>query len=156
MNRLLLAVFMMILQAIPAYAVTTLATDSHALYPFATPIQQERFYGLTAQLRCLVCQNQSLADSNAPFAQDMREQIFRLLNQGQTDQQIIAFLTKRYGDFVRYQPPFKPSTLLLWVMPFAVLIGGILIVLRTVQTQLRRLPAHKLIDSTNSEKPIAK
>lgn len=88
---------------------------------------EQRYRGLIAELRCLVCQNQSIAESNAPLAEDLREQVRAQIAAGKSDEEIIAFLTERYGDFVRYRPAFKGRTLLLWLGPFALLAvaGGI-------------------------------
>lgn len=88
---------------------------------------EQRYRALIAELRCLVCQNQSIAESNAPLAEDLREQVRAQIAAGKSDDEIIAFLTERYGDFVRYRPAFKGRTLLLWLGPFALLAlaGGI-------------------------------
>ena len=79
---------------------------------------------LTQQVRCLVCQNETLADSRAELAEDLRKQIREQMKAGKSDQEILAFLTERYGDFVLYNPPVKVTTYLLWFGPFALLIGG--------------------------------
>lgn len=79
---------------------------------------------LSRELRCLVCQNQTLADSSAPLAEDLRREIRELAAKGMTDQQITDYLVDRYGDFVRYRPPMKTSTVLLWIGPFALLLVG--------------------------------
>jgi cytochrome c-type biogenesis protein CcmH len=91
---------------------------------------EQRYRALIAELRCLVCQNQSIAESNAPLAEDLREQVRAQIAAGKSDDEIIAFLTERYGDFVRYRPAFKGRTLLLWLGPFALLAvaGGIAVV----------------------------
>ena len=81
-----------------------------------------RYHALIAELRCLVCQNQSIAESNAPLAGDLREQVRAQIAAGRSDEEIIEFVTARYGDFVRYRPAFKGKTLLLWLGPFAVLL----------------------------------
>lgn len=107
------------------FNVSVFAADNADLYTFASPAYKPRFYHLTNEFRCLVCQNQALADSNAPFAQDMRKQILLMLNQGATDKEITDFLVQRYGEFVRYQPPFNQSTVLLWALPGILLIGGL-------------------------------
>jgi cytochrome c-type biogenesis protein CcmH len=88
---------------------------------------EHRYRALIAELRCLVCQNQSIAESNAPLAEDLREQVRAQIAAGKSDDEIIAFLTERYGDFVRYRPAFKGRTLLLWLGPFALLAlaGGV-------------------------------
>lgn len=102
------------------------AQDNADLYTFAHPVYQKRFHDLTHQLRCLVCQNQTLADSNAPLAEDMRQQIFTMVNQGSTDEEIKQFLVKRYGEFISYEPPLNRSTFLLWTTPAILLIAGVL------------------------------
>jgi cytochrome c-type biogenesis protein CcmH len=84
----------------------------------------ERLKRLSEELRCLVCQNQTLADSNADLAVDLKRQIETLLAQGQSDNQIRDYLVARYGDFVLYRPPLQGNTLLLWIGPFAMLAGG--------------------------------
>jgi len=85
---------------------------------------QDRIRLLEEKLRCLVCQNQTLADSNAELAGDLRKQVAEQVAAGKTDEQIIEYLTARYGDFVLYDPPFKARTVLLWVGPFALLLLG--------------------------------
>jgi cytochrome c-type biogenesis protein CcmH len=79
---------------------------------------------LTEQLRCLVCQNETLADSRADLAEDLRKQIREQIKAGKSDQEIIGFLTERYGDFVLYKPPVKKTTYLLWFGPFVLLVAG--------------------------------
>ena len=87
----------------------------------------ERFKRLSEELRCLVCQNQTLADSNADLAVDLKRQIASMLSQGQTDSQIRDYMVARYGDFVLYRPPVQRNTWLLWGGPFAMLAGGALL-----------------------------
>jgi cytochrome c-type biogenesis protein CcmH len=84
-----------------------------------------RAQAIAEQLRCLVCQNQTIAESDAPLAQDLRMQVNEQLAQGKSDQQVIAFMVARYGDFVLYRPPVKPVTWLLWFGPFVLLGGGL-------------------------------
>jgi cytochrome c-type biogenesis protein CcmH len=95
-------------------------------YQFVSPIEQQRFADLTANLRCLVCQNQTIAESNAPLAADLREAVYQQVKQGQSDQAIINYLVARYGHFILYQPPMNASTIGLWFGPFVLLIGGVL------------------------------
>jgi len=85
----------------------------------------KRVAALAEELRCLVCQNQTLAESNAPLAVDLRNQVREQLAQGASEQQVRDFMVARYGDFVLYRPPFKATTLLLWVGPFCLLLAGI-------------------------------
>ncbi len=96
------------------------------VYQFANPEIELRYQSLTEELRCLVCQNQNIADSHAELAQDLRRKVYEKLNSGETNEQIIAYMTERYGDFVLYRPPFNPRTLILWLAPvLTLLIGGI-------------------------------
>jgi cytochrome c-type biogenesis protein CcmH len=88
---------------------------------------EARLKALSEELRCLVCQNQTLADSTAPLAQDLRREVRELAQQGKSDAEIKEYLVARYGDFVLYKPPVKPTTWLLWFGPFAFLLGGALI-----------------------------
>ncbi|WP_263139383.1 cytochrome c-type biogenesis protein [Pseudomonas sp. RIT-PI-AD] len=95
-------------------------------FTFASDAQRERFHELTKELRCPKCQNQDIADSNAPIAADLRREIHRMLEQGQSDEQIVEFLVARYGDFVRYKPPLDARTALLWYGPAGLLLAGVL------------------------------
>ncbi len=90
----------------------------------ADPLLEKRMIGLADKLRCLVCQNESLASSHAELAEDLRREVREQMKTGKTDQEIIDYLVARYGDFVLYDPPMKSYTLLLWFGPFALLLGG--------------------------------
>ena len=103
--------------------------------------EQVRFRDLTAQLRCVMCQNQSLADSNAPIAHDLRLEVLRLMREGKTDAEIKKYLVARYTDFVLYQPEVKPMTWLLWFGPAALLLAGGALVYGIVRRNARRAPA---------------
>jgi cytochrome c-type biogenesis protein CcmH len=105
--------------------------------PFANHAQELRFQHLTRQLRCPMCQNETLADSNAPIARDLRNQIFKLMQQGQSDDQIKQYLVARYSDYILYDPPLKPGTLLLWFGPLAILLGGAGVVLAAIRKRKR-------------------
>jgi len=91
---------------------------------FASDEQEQRFKDLTEELRCAVCQNQSLADSDAPLAHDLRQEIHDMMMDGQSNEQIRGFLVDRYGDFVLYRPAIGGNTLLLWLAPALLLLGG--------------------------------
>ena len=91
----------------------------------ANPALEARMMVLAAELRCLVCQNQSIADSHAGLAEDLRQQIRELLAKGQSERQILDYMTERYGDFVLYRPPLKASTALLWVGPVLLMVGAL-------------------------------
>lgn len=88
------------------------------------PAVEARLKQLAGELRCLVCQNQTLADSNAPLAEDLRREVREMIVKDMSDREIVDFLVSRYGDFVLYRPPLKTTTMLLWVGPFVLLIGG--------------------------------
>ncbi len=95
---------------------------------FPTPQLKARYHHLIGELRCLVCQNQSLADSNADLAEDLRDEVYTMLLAGKSDRDIVAFLVNRYGDFVLYRPPVKKTTMLLWFGPFVALaLGGFIL-----------------------------
>lgn len=98
------------------------AFSASDFYAFDTIEKQQRFQLLTSQLRCLVCQNQNIAESNASLAVDLRQQIFHEIQQGKTDQDIIHYLVSRYGDFILYKPPFNFMTAGLWCVPFVFLL----------------------------------
>ena len=100
---------------------------------FSSPQHEVRYKQLTAELRCLVCQNQNVADSDAPLAQDLRREVFRMLNENNTDAQIMDYMVQRYGDFVLYRPPVKPLTLALWAGPFVLAILGLLLLWRVMK-----------------------
>jgi cytochrome c-type biogenesis protein CcmH len=108
-------------------------------YEFAKEGDRERFRELTKELRCPKCQNQDIADSNAPIAADLRKEIFRMLGEGKDDQQIIGFMVDRYGDFVRYKPALTMRTALLWFGPWALLLGGVVIIVLIVRRRRRAL-----------------
>ncbi|MGB4499045.1 MAG: cytochrome c-type biogenesis protein [Methylococcaceae bacterium] len=96
------------------------------VYQFATPELELRYQSLTEELRCLVCQNQNIADSHAELAQDLRRKVYEKLNAGESNKQIIDYMTERYGDFVLYRPPFNVRTFILWLAPvLTILIGAI-------------------------------
>lgn len=106
-------------------------TFANSLYPLPTARQEVQFEYLLKELRCLVCQNQDLADSNAELAKDLRNQVYNLVKEGQSDSEIINYLTARYGDFILFKPPVKPLTAMLWFGPALFLLLGLLIFWRT-------------------------
>ena len=101
-----------------------------AIYPFETPKQQAQFRGLLRDLRCLVCQNQDLADSNAGLAKDLRDEVYTHVQAGESDDEIMRYLTMRYGDFILFKPPVKAVTSMLWFGPFVFLVVGLGLFLR--------------------------
>jgi len=119
-----------------------LAFAAAALVPqdFRDAAEESRFQNLVKELRCLVCQNQNLADSDAGLAQDLRNEVFEMMRDGKTDSEIRDFLVARYGEFVLYRPPVQPTTWLLWFGPAAVLLAGLVVIVRIVQRRARALP----------------
>ena len=109
---------------------------------------EARLKALAEELRCLVCQNQTIADSNAPLALDLRNQIRDQVKQGRSDDEIRGYMVQRYGDFVLYSPPMRATTVLLWAGPFALLLVGAAIYLITV----RRRPAAKVQQPLSGER----
>ena len=109
---------------------------------------ERRVTNLAHELRCLVCQNQTIADSNAPLAVDLRNQIREQLAAGKSERDVVDFMVARYGDFVLYRPPLKGSTILLWVGPFAFLVLGFYLLLRFLRR--RRIAAPQLSDAERS------
>ncbi len=102
---------------------------------FASPAQETRFHALVAELRCVMCQNQSLADSNAQIAHDLRREVLTLMGQGKSDAEIKDYLVARYGEFVLYKPRVESSTWLLWFGPALLLAGGGVLVARIVRAR---------------------
>jgi cytochrome c-type biogenesis protein CcmH len=121
-----------------AVACAALAIDA---LPFKDDAEQLRFQRLTAELRCTVCQNQNLADSNAELARDLRLKVFEMMQDGRSDAQIKQFLVDRYGDFVLYDPPVKPTTWALWFGPALVVLIGAFVVVGAIRRRSRALPA---------------
>ncbi|MCO6055479.1 cytochrome c-type biogenesis protein CcmH [Pseudomonas sp. MOB-449] len=122
-------------------ALTGAARAAIDTYEFKDEAERERFRTLTEELRCPKCQNQNIADSNAPIATDLRREIYRMLEEGKSNQDIVDFLVARYGDFVLYKPPVNARTLLLWYGPAGLLVGG-LVVLGIIVVRRRRVENH--------------
>ena len=129
---------MNLLRAIAVSVMLALAANANAVvygqYEFDDDEQLERYKVLIYELRCLVCQNQNLADSNAELAGDLRREVHRLILEGKSSQDVIDFMVARYGDFILYRPPLKAKTLLLWGGPFVLGLGALVFLL----VQLRR------------------
>ena len=117
---------------------------------FTDPELQERYERLTRELRCLVCQNETIADSNAMLAADLRREVRELLGNGAADAEVRAFMTERYGDFVLYRPPVAPRTWLLWAAPALLLLGAIGIAAIVI---LRRVRAARANPAALDEEP---
>lgn len=120
--------------------VALLAAGPRAMAAEAVPTEQDpetnaRAVALSQQLRCLVCQNQTIADSNAELAVDLRRQVREQIAAGRTDREILDYMTQRYSDFVLYRPPFKPTTFLLWAGPILLLVAATLVLVRLVRSR---------------------
>ena len=116
--------------------------------PFKDHAQELRFQHLTHQLRCPMCQNETLADSNAPIARDLRNQIFRMMQEGRSDDEIRQYLVARYSEFVLYDPPLTVGTSLLWFGPLLILLGGAGVVLVLIRQRSR---AARTMDETPTD-----
>jgi cytochrome c-type biogenesis protein CcmH len=124
----------MVILLFPSLAVAGEAT------PLAeNPQIEARLKVLAVELRCLVCQNQTLADSNAPLAEDLRREVREMIARNMSDKEIIDFLVTRYGDFVLYRPPLKTTTTLLWVGPFLLLVGGAIALVMALRRRQKKV-----------------
>ncbi|MDW3094894.1 MAG: cytochrome c-type biogenesis protein [Gammaproteobacteria bacterium] len=110
------------------------------------PEYEERYEHLLSELRCLVCQNQTVAESPADLSNDLRIEVKEMLERGATDQEILKFMSDRYGDFVLYNPPVKPRTYLLWIGPFLLLAGGLITALMLVKRRSMDITDNELND----------
>ena len=129
------------------------------LKQFKNAEQEQRYKNIIDELRCLVCQNQNLADSNAGLAQDLRKQVHKMILAGEDDEAIFDFMVTRYGDFVLYRPPFKATTFLLWVGPFIIFVFGLFMLIRFIRqrkkvvvTELNSGDKEKLKQLLNEDK----
>lgn len=128
MKHIIITLTLLLLLPVASYA-----TEDN--FAFDDPAQRATFLRLTEELRCPMCQNQNIADSDAMIAHDMRRKVYSLLKEGKSEQQVIDFMKARYGDFVHYQPPVTAATLWLWAAPVLFAVVAILVVVR------RRKPA---------------
>jgi cytochrome c-type biogenesis protein CcmH len=147
MSRTLLQVLLVLMLAFPGLA----AAQAIDPLPFKDHAQEVRFQELTRQLRCLVCQNENLADSNADLARDLRHEVFGLMQQGKSDGEIKQYLVDRYSDFVLYDPPVKPSTWFLWFGPGLFLLIGAAVVLVTIRRRRAARVDSRLLDGVSNE-----
>ena len=119
---------LLVIASLPVFALAKEAQPAAA-----DPALEERLMKLSKELRCLVCQNETLADSRADLAEDLRGQIREQMKAGKSDREIVAYLTARYGKFILYNPPVDPTTYLLWFGPFVLLLAGLLLLFRYVK-----------------------
>jgi cytochrome c-type biogenesis protein CcmH len=113
------------------------------------PVTEQRLITISEEMRCLVCQNESLAGSRSDLANDLRREIRILINEGKTDEQIRNFMVERYGDFVLYRPPVKPITWLLWIGPFVILLAGIIGLMVYLRRRNQSMPSSTLSEADN-------
>tara|TARA_R110001632_G_scaffold7435_1_gene29671 strand:- start:49788 stop:50198 length:411 start_codon:yes stop_codon:yes gene_type:complete len=116
----------------------TLPSMAEELMLFSSSLNQARYQSLVEELRCPKCQNQNLADSGSGIAVDLREQVYQMIEQGKTDQEIVDYMVARYGEFVLYRPPYSSATFLLWYGPFILLGLGLLIFFFIVMANRKR------------------
>lgn len=109
---------------------------------FSSPEHEERYHTVVDELRCLVCQNQTIAESNAGLASDLRREVYRMVEDDQSTDEIVGFMVARYGDFVLYRPPLRSGTILLWAGPFLLALLGLAVL--AVYLRRRRTPAAPL------------
>jgi cytochrome c-type biogenesis protein CcmH len=144
MKRAVLSI--LLLCSLPLFTVAKEAQPSSA-----DPVLEARLMKLSKELRCLVCQNETLADSQADLANDLRGQIREQMKAGKTDKEIVAYLTARYGKFILYNPPIDPTTYLLWFGPFVLMIGGLLVLFRYLK-QRRDLITEQPLSTNERER----
>ncbi len=116
-------------------------------FQFDSPETEKVFHKLSEELRCLVCQNQNVAESNADLAKDLRLEIYTMLTDGKTEEEIVSFMVDRYGDYVLYRPPFKPMTWLLWFGPLIAFLIGLIFVVRYMKSQNMNKQAESLSEA---------
>ena len=121
----------------------------------ADPVAEKRLQKLSEELRCLVCQNQTIADSNAELAQDLRREVRAMIKDGKSDKEIVDFMVTRYGDFVLYRPPIKGITLLLWGGPVALLLLGLFALQRYLRQRARRMADDQPLSSEEASRADA-
>jgi cytochrome c-type biogenesis protein CcmH len=126
------------------------ASAKEAAPASADPVLEARMMVIATELRCLVCQNQTIADSHADLAVDLRRQVREMLQRGDSNQQILDYMTARYGDFVLYRPPVKATTALLWYGPALLLVGGLAVLVLVMRRRARMSP-----DRFDPEEPDA-
>jgi cytochrome c-type biogenesis protein CcmH len=117
----------------------------------ADPVLEQRLISISEEMRCLVCQNESLAGSRSDLANDLRREIRTLIQEGKSDDQIRTFMVERYGDFVLYRPPVKPITWLLWIGPFVILLIGIVGLLNYLRRRNQSIPSTTLSEKDNAK-----
>jgi cytochrome c-type biogenesis protein CcmH len=146
----ILKMFLLLVLSTIALACATNITFAKDAAPLADdPVTEQRLVAISEEMRCLVCQNESLAGSRSDLANDLRREIRVLINEGKTDEQIRNFMVERYGDFVLYRPPVKPITWLLWIGPFVILLAGIIGLMVYLRRRNQSVPSNTLSAEDN-------
>ncbi len=145
LHRLILSTFTSIVIA----CTINIASAKDAVPLADDPVTEQRLITISEEMRCLVCQNESLAGSRSDLANDLRKEIRILISEGKTDKQIREFMVERYGDFVLYRPPVKPITWLLWIGPFVILLAGIIGLLVYLRRRNQSVPSTTLSAEDN-------
>lgn len=148
MNRVVTSLLLLVL----CFAFPTIAKEAQPSAP--DPVLEERVMNLSRELRCLVCQNETLADSRADLAEDLRSKIREQMRAGKSDQEVVAYLTDRYGKFILYNPPVDPTTYLLWFGPFLLLLAGLFVLFRYLK-QRRKLIDEQPLSASEHEQAAA-
>ncbi|WP_019530362.1 cytochrome c-type biogenesis protein [Dasania marina] len=144
--RLLLALSLLLLSLTATAVIET--------YQFDNEVLRKRYQHFTQELRCPKCQNQNLSGSNSPIAQDLRNELHRLLHEGYSDQEITQFMVQRYGEFVLYRPPLNKQTLVLWLAPALFLLLAVVVVVLVIRKQVaaRNTEASEQLNTQEQEK----
>lgn len=140
----LVVLFTGLVSASKSYA----TTEAERVLDWSQPEYEDRYYTLIDELRCPKCQNQNLADSNAPIAVDLKSELQRLLEEGKSNTEILDFMTLRYGNFVLYKPPVNAATIALWIIPVLIVISGLFILFGFIRRSSQSL------SSTTSGQPV--
>jgi len=147
LNRFALLVMLLVSATSPPLVLAKEAT------PMAEdPVLEKRVNEISAELRCLVCQNQTIADSHAELAVDLKNQVREMVKQGQSQDEIVDYMVQRYGDFVRYRPPVKASTILLWVGPFLLLVIGLVVLVVNLRKRTKLVADDAPLSEDESER----
>lgn len=135
--------FLVVVLFVSALILNLTHAEPEDLYPFTTSLESQRFAALIQEIRCVVCQNQNLADSNAPLAADLRQKIYKMVLAQQSDDEIKAYLTERYGDFILLKPYLNKTTLILWTFPLLGLLIASILIIQFKYKSLTRIPKEK-------------
>ncbi|MCP3673304.1 MAG: cytochrome c-type biogenesis protein CcmH [Gammaproteobacteria bacterium] len=135
-------------------ATSTFTVATIIVYPFTDSVKEERFNVLIKELRCPKCQNNNLADSNSSLSEAIKDKVYEKINADLTDEEIISYLKDRYGDFISYRPPVKPSTWLIWYGPFVILLVGGFLIFRFVSARQKEKPITPVSGASESSKKL--